>query len=138
MTRRRARVPVPVPRVPVWTLACVNSLGRECAAAVPDVALPALAPQLARLNCISDLLSRVKYTEIPQEHLSLPPRDSDVPEGQRNYRHPPLSEWNIVPQIYTKRDLLLNDIVGYESHEARPLARSPGNMRCGCALLDKR
>lgn len=78
--------------------------------------------QLARLNCISDLLSRVKYTELQQEHLSLPPRDSDVPEEQRNYKHPPLAEWNIVPQIYTSNDLLLHDTAataGYDTHEVR-------------------
>lgn len=90
----------------------------------PDLLSPPCAPQLARLNCISDLLSRVQYTEIPQEHLSLPSRDSLVPETQRAYKHPPAHEWNIVPQIYTKNDLVLHDIVGYESFdEARGAAR---------------
>lgn len=83
--------------------------------------IPSDDKKLARLNCISDLLSRVQYTEIPQEHLSLPSRDSEVSATAKQYQHPPPSAWNVIPQIYTRNDLVVP--MGEETDEARGTPR---------------
>ncbi|PQO25196.1 polyphosphate kinase 2 [Blastopirellula marina] len=49
----------------------------------------------ARLNCIHHFLQQLPYTEVPQERISLPPREHD--EG---YRRQPLPEDVIVPSVY--------------------------------------
>jgi len=49
----------------------------------------------ARLNCITDLLSRVDYGELPASALTLPPRQSD--EG---YVRPPITLQRFVPERY--------------------------------------
>ena len=41
---------------------------------------------------------------MPQETLTLPPRDSLTAAGIK-YVHPPASQWRLVPQIYQQKDL---------------------------------
>jgi polyphosphate kinase 2 len=49
----------------------------------------------ARLNCISHLLSLVKYSEVKHEQITLPPR-----EHSPNYRREPVKPEMIVPELY--------------------------------------
>ena len=49
----------------------------------------------ARLNCIHHLLSRIPFTEVPQEELTLPERVFD-PEYERRTR--PLGLY--IPSVY--------------------------------------
>ncbi|PQO42523.1 polyphosphate kinase 2 [Blastopirellula marina] len=49
----------------------------------------------ARLNCMHHLLQQIPYTEVPQPHISLPPR-----EHGENYRRQSLPEDVFVPSIY--------------------------------------
>jgi polyphosphate kinase 2 len=48
----------------------------------------------ARLNCISHLLSKIPYKEVPQEPIVLPPLE------KKKYVRPPLSEQSFVPDKY--------------------------------------
>ena len=48
-----------------------------------------------RLNCIHHLLSQVKYTEVPQKAVKLPPRDHSP-----DYRREPISPKMLVPEVY--------------------------------------
>lgn len=49
----------------------------------------------ARLNCISHLLGLIPYEDLTPEKLELPPRQSGS-----NYKRPPLSKINFVPDKY--------------------------------------
>ncbi|QDU76687.1 Polyphosphate kinase 2 (PPK2) [Bremerella volcania] len=49
----------------------------------------------ARLNCIHHFLQQLPYTEVPQERISLPPR-----EHEEGYKRQPLPEDVIVPSVY--------------------------------------
>lgn len=49
----------------------------------------------ARLNCIHHLLSMVKYRELAQQKIKLPPRQQD-----NSYVRPPISDQNFVPEVY--------------------------------------
>jgi polyphosphate kinase 2 len=49
----------------------------------------------ARLNCISHLLSMIKYKEVPREKIVLPPMKRD-----KSYVRPPMSEQTFVPEKY--------------------------------------
>ncbi|WDI40675.1 polyphosphate kinase 2 [Bremerella sp. P1] len=49
----------------------------------------------ARLNCIHHFLQQLPYTEVPQEPVSLPPR-----EHEEGYKRQPLPEDVIVPSVY--------------------------------------
>ncbi len=49
----------------------------------------------ARLNCIHHFLQQIPYAEIPQERISLPPR-----EHEEGYQRQPLPEDVIVPSVY--------------------------------------
>ncbi|MEW4561134.1 polyphosphate kinase 2 [Bremerella sp. JC770] len=49
----------------------------------------------ARLNCIHHFLQQLPYTEVPQERISLPPR-----EHEEGYKRQPLPEDVVVPSIY--------------------------------------
>lgn len=49
----------------------------------------------ARLNCIHHFLQQLPYTEVPQELVSLPPR-----EHEEGYKRQPLPEDVIVPSVY--------------------------------------
>lgn len=49
----------------------------------------------ARLNCISHLLSVIKYEDLTPKALKLPPRQPD-----RGYVRPPIREQTFVPQTY--------------------------------------
>jgi polyphosphate kinase 2 len=49
----------------------------------------------ARLNCISHLLSTIKYEDVSPPALTLPPR-----KIVENYVRPPQSELNYVPDVY--------------------------------------
>ncbi|HLN74630.1 MAG TPA: polyphosphate kinase 2, partial [Prolixibacteraceae bacterium] len=53
--------------------------------------------KLARLNCISHLLSLIPYRELPYEHIVLPPRKEHL-----SYERPPISSQNFVPDRYGK------------------------------------
>ncbi|MCP3905342.1 MAG: polyphosphate kinase 2 [Planctomycetes bacterium] len=49
----------------------------------------------ARLNCITHLLSLIPYEDVLPEMVELPPLQTD--EG---YVRPPLSNYNIIPEVY--------------------------------------
>lgn len=49
----------------------------------------------ARLNCISHLLSMVKYKRVETTKLMLPPRPKD-----ESYTRPPFESQNLIPEIY--------------------------------------
>ena len=49
----------------------------------------------ARLNCISHLLTLIKYKEVPREKIVLPPL-----EKEKSYVRPPLSEQTFVPNKF--------------------------------------
>ena len=49
----------------------------------------------ARLNCISHLLTQIKYKEVPREKIVLPPL-----EKEKSYVRPPLSEQTFVPSKF--------------------------------------
>jgi polyphosphate kinase 2 len=53
--------------------------------------------KLARLNCISHLLSLIPYEELPYEPIVLPPR-----KEHPTYERPPISSQNFVPDRYGK------------------------------------
>ncbi len=50
--------------------------------------------ELARLNCISHLLSQIEYQDLTSDTLELPPRQQD------EYVRPPESKQRLVPQVY--------------------------------------
>lgn len=62
----------------------------------PWYVVPANNKKLARLNCISHLLSIVPYKEIKMEKVTLPER-----KHNENYRRNPTPEELIIPQVYT-------------------------------------
>jgi polyphosphate kinase 2 len=49
----------------------------------------------ARLNCISHLLSKIPYKDVPREKIVLPPLEKD-----KSYVRPPMSEQTFVPEKY--------------------------------------
>ena len=49
----------------------------------------------ARLNCISHLLSMVKYERVERERLVLPPRPKD-----ESYIRPPFESQNLIPEVF--------------------------------------
>jgi polyphosphate kinase 2 len=49
----------------------------------------------AHLNCITHLLSQVPYKELPQQQLTLPPRQRDT-----GYVRPPRSSQRFVPEVW--------------------------------------
>ena len=49
----------------------------------------------ARLNCISHLLSMVRYKDLTPEPMSLPPRQKDT-----GYVRPPITDQTFVPEVY--------------------------------------
>jgi polyphosphate kinase len=51
--------------------------------------------KLARLNCISHLLSQIPYQDLTPDPIVLPPRQSDV-----GYVRPPITSQNFVPAVY--------------------------------------
>lgn len=53
--------------------------------------------KLARLNCISHLLSLIPYQEVPYEPVVLPPR-----KEHPSYERPPISSQHFVPDRYGK------------------------------------
>lgn len=53
--------------------------------------------KLARLNCISHLLSQIPYQDLTPDPIVLPPRQSDV-----GYVRPPITSQNFVPAVYPK------------------------------------
>ncbi|MES9902081.1 MAG: polyphosphate kinase 2 [Sedimenticola sp.] len=53
----------------------------------------------ARLNCIRHLLSMIPYEDVSPEHITLPPRQSDV-----GYIRPPMQEQTFVENFYTSPD----------------------------------
>jgi hypothetical protein len=50
----------------------------------------------ARLNCISHLLSRIPYGDVPHERLELSPRK----EATKGYMRPPIDSQTFVPEWY--------------------------------------
>jgi polyphosphate kinase 2 len=53
--------------------------------------------KLARLNCISHLLSQIRYQDLTPDPIVLPPRQSDV-----GYVRPPITSQTFVPATYPK------------------------------------
>jgi polyphosphate kinase 2 len=53
----------------------------------------------ARLNCISHLLSLIPYKDLTPDPIKLPPR-----QKAKGYKHPDISEFNIVPAVYPKQN----------------------------------
>lgn len=61
----------------------------------PWYVVPADNKKRARLNCISHILSMIKYEEIEREELTLPPRKKD-----KGYIRTPFANQTFVPEIY--------------------------------------
>jgi len=61
----------------------------------PWYVVPADNQKLARLNCISHLLSLISYEELPYEPIVLPPR-----KEHPAYLRPPIADQNFVPDRY--------------------------------------
>ena len=61
----------------------------------PWYVVPSDSKKVARLNCISHLLSLFDYEDLSPEPFELPPRKVD-----NSYIRPPMQDQNIVPQIY--------------------------------------
>lgn len=61
----------------------------------PWYVVPADNKKLARLNCISHLLSQIPYETLPHEPIILPPR-----KAHPSYVRPPISNQNFVPDRY--------------------------------------
>jgi polyphosphate kinase len=57
--------------------------------------VPADNKKIARLNCISHLLSQIDYKDITPAPIELPERQPD-----NGYERPPLGEQNFVPEVY--------------------------------------
>jgi polyphosphate kinase 2 len=49
----------------------------------------------ARLNCITHLLSLIKYKDLTPEPMKLPPR-----KARKAYVRPPIASQNLVPEVY--------------------------------------
>lgn len=64
----------------------------------PWFVVPADNKKLARLNCISHLLSLIPYEELPHKTIELPPR-REFPA----YVRPPISDQTFVPEKYGKQ-----------------------------------
>ena len=64
----------------------------------PWYVVPADSKKLARLNCISHLLSKIPYEELPHEPIILPPR-----KEHPSYVRPPMSEQKFVPDRYCRK-----------------------------------
>ncbi len=61
----------------------------------PWSVVPADNKKIARLNCISHLLSSVDYKEVEHDRIELPPRIMD-----KGYIRPPFSDQTFVPEKY--------------------------------------
>lgn len=70
----------------------------------PWFVVPADNQKLARLNCISHLLSQIPYEPVPEAPIELPPR-----KIYPTYVRPPISEQNFVPNRYGKSRKKGND-----------------------------
>jgi hypothetical protein len=57
--------------------------------------VPADNQKLARLNCISHLLSQIPYEHVPVDPIVLPPRKENPA-----YVRPPISDQTFVPDRY--------------------------------------
>jgi len=64
----------------------------------PWYVVPADNKKLARLNCISHLLSKIPYESLSAEPIVLPPR-KEYPA----YVRPPISDQTFVPDRYGKK-----------------------------------
>ncbi len=80
-------------------------LQRTDHAHAPWYVVPSDQKKAARLNCISDLLSRIPYEEIHPAPLALPPRDSADTHPEYGYQHPPPSAWRYVMPLYDSETL---------------------------------
>lgn len=69
----------------------------------PWFVVPADNKKLARLNCISHLLSQVRYEPIPSDPIVLPPR-----KEQADYVRPPITDQTFVPDLYSRNNEILN------------------------------
>ena len=61
----------------------------------PWYVVPSDCKKVARLNCITHLLSLFDYEDLTPEPIELPPRQAD-----NGYVRPPMSDQTIVPQVY--------------------------------------
>ncbi len=61
----------------------------------PWFVVPADNKKIARLNCISHLLSTINYKEVEHDKINLPPRKMD-----KGYIRPPFSDQTFVPEKY--------------------------------------
>ncbi len=61
----------------------------------PWFVVPADNKKIARLNCISHLLSTIDYKDVEHDNIELPPRKMD-----KGYIRPPFSDQTFVPEKY--------------------------------------
>lgn len=64
----------------------------------PWYVVPADNQKLARLNCISHLLSLIEYGELPYEPIAFPPR-----KEHPTYLRPPITDQTFVPDRYSRK-----------------------------------
>lgn len=65
----------------------------------PWYVVPADNQKLARLNCISHLLSLIPYETVPRDPIILPPR-----KEHPTYLRPPISDQTFVPDLYSHKN----------------------------------
>jgi len=107
-------------------------LRRTDHAHAPWKVVPSDNKKAARLNCISDLLSRVDYEEMQPAPLTLPPRDSaddmvarsDGAYANGTYKHPPSSAWRYVPPLYDRAALSTTALCGEDGSPVPCLAEA--------------
>ena len=100
-------------------------LRRTDHAAAPWRVVPSDNKKAARLNCISDLLSRVPYEEIHPPPLELPPRDSAGEHSWDQYQHPPPHAWSYVMPLYDETSL---SVSGALQDDGEGVSRDHGPM----------
>jgi polyphosphate kinase 2 len=66
----------------------------------PWYVVPADNQKLARLNCISHLLSLIPYETVPRDPIILPPRKENP-----TYLRPPITDQTFVPDRYGHKDV---------------------------------
>ena len=102
----------------------------------PWLVVPSDDKKAARLNCISDLLSRIPYEEIHPPRLSLPPRDSAESHPEYGpYTHPPASAWRYVKPLYNSDNLSVLGAIQADGGGDDGGSATPVNMEAIAALM---
>jgi polyphosphate kinase 2 len=77
------------------------SMAKDTMISYPDIkeapwwVVNADTKKLARLNCISHLLSQIPYQDLTPDPIVLPPRQTNI-----GYVRPPMETQNFVPEVY--------------------------------------